>query len=91
MDEDITAKARRTWEEVFPACDVAALDDVVAEDLIAHGARPGEPPGIEGVTPNDALAGSGLLRAALGDPSRDRRWRHSSAFTRRTMLGTRAS
>ena len=49
MSKDIRAKARRTWEEVFPACDVAALDDLVAEDLIAHGARPGEPPGIEGV------------------------------------------
>ena len=47
MGEDIKAKAQRTWEVVFPACDVAALDDLVAEDLIAHGARAGEPPGIE--------------------------------------------
>lgn len=41
--------ARRTWEEILPACDVAALADVTAEDVVAHGARPDEPPGFEGV------------------------------------------
>jgi predicted ester cyclase len=46
---DIKAKARRSWEEVFPACDVDALADVTAPDVIDHGARPGEPGGIEGV------------------------------------------
>jgi predicted ester cyclase len=49
MDGDIKAKARRTWEEVFPACDVEALDDLVAPDVVSHGARPDEPAGIEGV------------------------------------------
>jgi predicted ester cyclase len=47
--EDIKAKARRTWEEIFPACDVEALADVVHPDIVGHGARPGEPGGFEGV------------------------------------------
>ena len=49
MVEDIKAKARRSWEEIFPACDVVALAEVVAPDAILHGARPGEPAGFEGV------------------------------------------
>jgi predicted ester cyclase len=49
MSEDIKAIARRTWEEIFPACDVEALAEVIAPDCIQHGARPGEPPGFEGV------------------------------------------
>lgn len=49
MAEDIKATARRTWEEIFPACDVEALAEVVASDVVAHGARPDEPPGFEGV------------------------------------------
>lgn len=47
--EDIKAKARRTWEEILPACDVDALAEVTAPDIVAHGARPGEPAGIEGI------------------------------------------
>jgi predicted ester cyclase len=47
--DDNKAIARRTWEDIFPACDVEALAQVVAPDAIAHGARPGEPPGFEGV------------------------------------------
>jgi predicted ester cyclase len=43
------ANARRTWEEIFPACDVDALEEVTAPDVVGHGARPDEPPGIEGV------------------------------------------
>lgn len=49
MINDLKATARRTWEEIFPACDIAALEDVTAPDVIAHGARPGEPGGMEGV------------------------------------------
>lgn len=49
MVEDIKATARRTWEEIFPASDVEGLAEVVASDAIAHGARPDEPPGFEGV------------------------------------------
>ncbi len=44
------AIARRTWEEIFPACDVAALADVTAVDVITHGRRPDEPEGLAGVT-----------------------------------------
>jgi len=47
--EDIKSKARRTWEEIFPACDIEALADVVAADVVGHGARPDEPPGLEGI------------------------------------------
>ncbi len=47
MDE-LKAKARRIWEEIFPACDVAALAEVIAVDGIDHGARPNEPQGLEG-------------------------------------------
>jgi predicted ester cyclase len=49
MIEVLKATARRTWEEIFPACDVEALAEVIAPDVIGHGARPGEPEGIEGV------------------------------------------
>jgi predicted ester cyclase len=49
VKDDIKTIARRTWEEIFPACDVEALAEVIAPDAIAHGARPGEPPGFEGV------------------------------------------
>ena len=42
------AIARRTWEEIFPARDVDALEEVLAPDVVEHGARPDEPAGIEG-------------------------------------------
>ena len=48
MIEDFKATARRTWEEIFPACDVEGLAEVIAADCIEHGARPGEPQGFEG-------------------------------------------
>jgi predicted ester cyclase len=48
MTDDLKAKARRTWEEIFPACDVEGLADVVAPDAVEHGARPGEKQGFEG-------------------------------------------
>src|SRR5262245_57656490 len=48
--KDIKDKARRTWEEIMPSGDAAALADVMHADLIDHSARPGEPHGIEGVT-----------------------------------------
>lgn len=41
--------ARRTWEEIFPACDVEALAEVVDPDCVDRGRRPDEPPGFEGV------------------------------------------
>jgi predicted ester cyclase len=50
MTQDIKAKARRTWEDILPSGDVEALAEVTATDVIAHGKRPDEPPGLEGVT-----------------------------------------
>lgn len=41
------AIVRRTWEEVFPACDVDALDTMVAQDVASRGRRPDEPAGID--------------------------------------------
>jgi predicted ester cyclase len=48
--ESIKDKARRLWEEIFPACDVRALAEIIAPDSVDHGARPGEPVGLEGAT-----------------------------------------
>lgn len=42
-------KARRLWEEIFPAMDLDAVGDVVAANSVDHTARPGEPQGIDGV------------------------------------------
>lgn len=42
-------KARRLWEEVFPAMDMEAVAEIVAVDSIDHSARPDEPQGIDGV------------------------------------------
>jgi predicted ester cyclase len=44
---DIKAKARRSWEEILPACDVAGLEEVTDPDIVDHTARPDEPVGIE--------------------------------------------
>lgn len=49
MAEELKAKARRIWEEIFPSGDVDRLADVIAEDGIDHTARPGEPQGLVGV------------------------------------------
>ena len=43
------AAARRTWEEIFPACDVEALATVTDADVVSRGRRPDEPAGFEGV------------------------------------------
>lgn len=48
--EENKAIARRTWEEIFPACDVGGLAAVTDEHAVAHGRRPDEPDGLEGVT-----------------------------------------
>jgi predicted ester cyclase len=50
VGEDIKAKARRTWEDVFPACDVAALDDLVAVHATHHARHTGE---LMGIPPTD--------------------------------------
>jgi predicted ester cyclase len=46
--EDNKARARRIWEEIFPACDAEALAEVIAVDSIDHSAGPDEPQGFEG-------------------------------------------
>ncbi len=45
---DLKEKARRIWEEVFPAGDSEALAELLAVDGIDHQARPGESQGLEG-------------------------------------------
>lgn len=49
MPEDIKAKARRIWEEIFPNGNVDALAEIIHPDSINHGSRPDEPQGFEGV------------------------------------------
>jgi predicted ester cyclase len=49
MSEELKAKARRIWEELFPRVDLNGLSDVIAEDSIDHSARPDEPRGLAGV------------------------------------------
>ena len=45
MDDNERNKAiaRRTWEEIFPACDVEALAEIVDPDVVSRGRRPDEP------------------------------------------------
>ncbi len=47
MDE-LKRKARRIWEEIFPAGDAEALAEILAVDGIDHQARPDEPQGLAG-------------------------------------------
>jgi predicted ester cyclase len=49
MAEELKAKARRIWEEIFPGGDVDRLAEVIADDGIDHSARPDEPQGLVGV------------------------------------------
>ena len=49
MTEELKAKARRIWEEIFPNGDVDDLAEVIAKDSIDHTARPDEPQGLAGV------------------------------------------
>ena len=50
MTEELKATARRIWEEILPNGDIDGLSEVIATDSIDHGARPDEPPGLEGAT-----------------------------------------
>ena len=77
MIDDNKAIARRTWEEIFPACDVEALAEVIAPDAIAHGARPGEPPGFEGVK---------KTMLWLGRVFSDQRWEIHQVIGERDMV-----
>jgi predicted ester cyclase len=49
VSQDLKAIARRTWEEILPACDVIGLEEVTDPNVVSHGARPDEPGGLEGV------------------------------------------
>ena len=61
------AKARRTWEESLPGLRRGgARRTSSADEVICHGARPGEPPGIEGVRANDAVAWVGSFPSSGG-------------------------
>ena len=48
MESELKARARRIWEEIFPAGDAEALAAVIAPESIDHQARPDEPQGLEG-------------------------------------------
>jgi predicted ester cyclase len=48
VEGELKAKARSIWEEIFPAGDAVGLRDLIALDSIEHGARPGEPQGLDG-------------------------------------------
>jgi predicted ester cyclase len=50
MSEANKAAARRTWEEIFPACDIEGLAEVTDVNAVSHGRRPDEPAGLEGIT-----------------------------------------
>jgi predicted ester cyclase len=65
MTEELKAKARRIWEEIFPSGDADRLADVIAEYAIDHSARPDEPPG---------LVGAQQTMLWLGSVFSDQRW-----------------
>ena len=46
---DLKDLTRRTWEEMLPAADLAALEKVIAPDAINHDLPPGTPQGFAGV------------------------------------------
>jgi steroid delta-isomerase-like uncharacterized protein len=43
------ALVRRLFEEVFPAGDLTAVRDLVAEDIVDHDPMPGQPAGVAGI------------------------------------------
>ena len=47
-EEDNKIIARRFNDEVWDGGDEAALEELFAEDVVDHGAVPGQPPGREG-------------------------------------------
>lgn len=48
MSDDLKAKARRIWEEIFPNADIEALAEVTHPDVVDHDDPPGAPQGFEG-------------------------------------------
>lgn len=47
---DITSRARRVLEEIFPANDQAALAEIISDTFVNHEAPPGTPPGLGSIT-----------------------------------------
>lgn len=47
---DIKTAARRVLEEIFPACDDAALAELVTADFVNHEAPAGTPPGLGSIS-----------------------------------------
>jgi predicted ester cyclase len=60
--DELKAKARRIWEDIFPTGDVDALAAILATDGVDHTARPGEPQGLEG-----AVRTMNWLRSVFSD------------------------
>jgi steroid delta-isomerase-like uncharacterized protein len=46
---DLKDLTRRTWEEMLPSADFAALEQVISHDSVHHDLQPGAPQGFEGV------------------------------------------
>ena len=65
---DIKAVARRTWEEIFPAVDDAALAEVVADDCINHEGPEGDS------TASQGLAGARRVMHWLGGAFTEQRY-----------------
>lgn len=46
---DLKDLTRRTWEEMLPAADIGALEQVIDPDCVNHDTAPGVPQGFDGV------------------------------------------
>ncbi len=57
--------ARRVLEQVFPANDLNALQEVISDQFVNHEAPPGTPPGLGGIT---------MFMQLLHDAFTDQRW-----------------
>lgn len=52
---DLKDVTRRTWEEMLPAADFAALTEVIDPEVVNHDPAPGAPNGFEGVRQTIAM------------------------------------
>lgn len=59
---DLKDLTRRTWEDMLPAADFAALEQVIDPDSVNHDLPPGAPNGFEGVRRT-----IGMLRSAFSE------------------------
>ena len=55
---DLKELTRRTWEQMVPTADMAALQEVIDPDVINHDTMPGAPGGFEGVRQTIGMLGS---------------------------------